>query len=850
MRLAVWAASLAVGIALAISVVPTAVAVLAAVGIAAAVPLACLRAWSGFAAVATLVCGLGLGYHEVAILAAPAPVAEDKLVEVAGEIVQGADVELPAPEDETANAGGRQTSPGRCHVRIRARRVDGRPVDATLSLLVLGGVPDLAPGDWVQFSARLYLPRGFANPGVLDARLLARGQGIDLVAAVRSPGDLRRIDGRMNALSRCRRWAAVLRRAMARVISSHLREPAAGFVRTMVLGERSEVPERTEDGFRAAGATHVLSVSGLHLAVVVALFFRGVKWLLARRPSWSLHVPARSAASLLSLPACFFYTLLTGEAVATVRSAIMAAMVLGAAIVNRPVSLPAAIAAAAVILLVQSPSALLDVSFQLSFASVIGLGLFARWLIPTVQRRHSSRWQRMRAWLLGSFSASFAASLITTPLVAHHFGEITPAAPLGNLVLVPVVELVVLPCGLVGSLLALVHSWLGALPLLVAGLGSRLALFLAEVFRRLAPVALVRYPDWCETLLLVGTTCCWLQAAAARAHRRRRWFVVGAVAGLLAAGSLVGREIGRRTERDLRVTFLDVGQGDSALVEGPGGFAALIDGGGRYDNSFDTGARIVEPVLRARGITRLDLVVLSHPHPDHMNGLFRILRRFPVGALWQNGDDGGNLAFHDLVRLAREQGVALPTPGVVERNGMTIEAVGPWFEGRIGAPPGLGANDASLVVRVRYAGRQILFTGDIGDEGEAWLLERRRKGITLHSDVVKVPHHGSRHASSDDLIDALAPSLAAVSAGRYNRFGLPSSAALDRYRRRGIEVRRTDRDGAITVGVNPAGDLRVACMRDCSLPWRADEDPPSSQAQAGLLSSRRTASVARPQPLR
>ncbi len=820
MHLALWAASLAVGIAVAVSATPVAIAVLAVTGSAALVPLGWLRARATMTAVVFLVGGLGLGWREKSLATASASVQEDKWVEVTGQVVRGADVEPgPAePVSEATEPQSRHTSAAarRCHLRVAIDKVDGKPAQGTLSLVVLGGLPDVAPGDWVRFPTRLYLARGFANPGLPDARLLARGQGIDFVASVREPGELRRIDGFAGPLARARRWAAGLRHAMALAIGSRLQEPAAGFVRTMVVGERSDVPEQTEDGFRAAGATHVLSVSGLHLAVVVALFFHAAKWLCARRPSWSLRVPAKVMASVLSLPTCLFYTLLTGEAVATVRSAIMAAMVLGATIVNRPVSLAAGIASAAIAILIESPLALLDVSFQLSFASVIGLGLFSRWLLPNGEHRAQTPCKRIRGWLLRSFSASFAASLVTTPLVTHHFGEITPAAPLGNLVLVPIVELLVLPCGLVGSLLALAHPWLGALPLLVAGFASRLALLLAEVFRRFAPVALVRYPTWCETLLLVGSASCILQAWAGTASRRKRWLVLGAVAALLAAGGLLSREVARLWNRDLRVTFLDVGQGDSALVEGPGGFVALVDGGGRYDNSFDTGARIVEPVLRARGITRLDLVILSHPHPDHMNGLFRILRRFPVAAFWQNGDDGNNPAYHDLVRLAGERGIPMPAPSLVERNGMVMEAVSPWLEDGIHAPAGLGSNDASLIVRVTHAGRQVLLTGDIGDDGEAELFEHRKKGTCLHSEVVKMPHHGSRHASSDQLIDALSPSLAVVSAGRYNRFGLPSPVALGRYVRRGIEVLRTDRDGAVTVIVDPAGILGVVCANNCS----------------------------------
>jgi competence protein ComEC len=284
---------------------------------------------------------------------------------------------------------------------------------------------------------------------------------------------------------------------------------------------------------------------------------------------------------------------------------------------------------------------------------------------------------------------------------------------------------------------------------------------------------------------------------------------------LLAGTSLAVHEVVRRTSGDLRVTFLDVGQGDAALVEGPHGFVALVDGGGRYDNTFDTGARIVEPVLRARGISRLDLVILSHPHPDHMNGLLRILKRFPVGALWTNGDDGNNPVYRALMTLATEQRVPTPAPTELIRDGLTVSPIGPWLDGRIGVPPGLGTNDASLVVRLSFAGQRILLAGDIGEEGEAELLDRFAARTDLGCDVLKMPHHGSRHASGEAFLDAVSPRLAIASAGKYNRFGLPSPAALGRYARRSILVLRTDRDGAVGITVDESGNLRTTCARGC-----------------------------------
>jgi competence protein ComEC len=275
------------------------------------------------------------------------------------------------------------------------------------------------------------------------------------------------------------------------------------------------------------------------------------------------------------------------------------------------------------------------------------------------------------------------------------------------------------------------------------------------------------------------------------------------------------RDLRRRTSDEMRVTFIDVGQGDSALLEGPGGFVMLVDGGGRYDDSFDTGARVVEPVLRARGIRRVDLVVLSHPHPDHLNGLLRVLARFEVGVLWTSGDDGRNPKYGELLALALQQGVATPEPSRFDRKGMRVEPLGPWVGDRVAPPPGLDTNNASLVVRASYAGRAVLFTGDIGVDGEAELVARGETGLVVASDVVKVPHHGSRTSSGDEFLAAAQPSMAVVSVGKHNTFHLPNAATLSRYAARGVRMQRTDRDGAVTVTVDAQGRLWVACVRGC-----------------------------------
>jgi competence protein ComEC len=380
--------------------------------------------------------------------------------------------------------------------------------------------------------------------------------------------------------------------------------------------------------------------------------------------------------------------------------------------------------------------------------------------------------------------------------------------------LIPLVELVVVPCGLVGALLAAIHPLLGWILLAVAERGAEAALWVGALFRSWAPVFHVRFPNLLETVTLMAGGALGLRAIA-KGSDRPRWIAGGAAVLVgIAATSLIARDVLRRNRNDLEVTFLDVGQGDAALVQGPGGFTALVDGGGTHDGSFDPGERVIEPYLRTLGVNRLDLVVLSHPHPDHMNGLARVLHRVEVGALWTSGDDGRNPAYRDLIATARARGVLLPEPERVDKGSFWLEPIGPWLGDHIAVPPGVSVNDASLVVRVGFGARSVLFSGDVEADGEAELVGRGAAGLPIRSDVLKVPHHGSRTSSTEDLLDAVGPRLAVISLGRSNRFSFPAPEVLDRYRQRGIEVLRTDRHGALSVTISVDG-IRTTCARGC-----------------------------------
>lgn len=637
------------------------------------------------------------------------------------------------------------------------------------------------PGERIAVHGRLTAPRGSSGPGQPDRAemLAARGARLELVAT-----RVERLVDAPGPIDRVWRWAADTQAAWSsRIAHAGGDREALAALRGIVVGDRADIPEALDARWRAVGIYHVLSVSGLHLAVIAGLAFAVLRRLAAASPFGGRIRTARWAAPP-ALAIAVAYTLVTGAQIATVRALIVIALVLVAAMLDRPLKLLDALGVAAICVLAWRPADLFDPSFQLSFSAAIALAT-----VPRLER----------GWLVRGAVTTAWVTLATAPLTAYHFHQVTPGGIAGNLVLTPLLELVALPLALAGVVLA----W--DLPIRIAAFLVEQVDVVAGWLEHALPLGRIAIAHGMIVIVLVAVSL-WL---ASRTRRTRADAVGWAL--LCVTWTLAGSPA---ASGELRVTFVDVGQGDAAIVELPDGAVWLVDAGG-HANARDRATasapgKTIARTLAVYGKRRVDLAIVSHPHPDHYLGLAGL--DVPVEELWsaRELEPAGERGFGAATRhIARRTHPALGVARV--QAGVELVVWAPRYQGAPGTPeigaadPVRSVNDNSLVIELRYRGRSILFAGDLEAEGEEALVAAGVPAV----DVVKVAHHGSPTSSTPAFVAATRPALAVISCGRANQFGFPAPAVVERWRAVGAAIARTDLDGTVTVRVDAAGHLAV-----------------------------------------
>ncbi|MHB1844866.1 MAG: MBL fold metallo-hydrolase [Deltaproteobacteria bacterium] len=629
-------------------------------------------------------------------------------------------------------------------------------------------------------------PARLVNPGSGDGSEAFRSRGIERVGSLPDGAGVVVIgDGGPSLLGRAGR----ARRAFAAWAAEALSPgDATDVALSASSGARGRLSPDLADRLRLTGLGHLALPGAFALAVLLVLARLLWRWLWARSERLTLALPAGRAADLACLPLPALWALAIGPEGSPLRAAALATGWLFARAIGRgrPRGLHPWTLAALVTLALEpawaSDPRLLQLAALLLGLWVMGPPLAARLggppSAPALRRTLGALVAYVLAGTLASLPLAFASG--------HRLALLSPAAQL--LGLVPAALLAA--TSLLARLAFLVSPAVALIPLALAHVAARALVALAA--SSAAPALPMPEPSpWLWPALALGV----LSLGLALRGQRRALLPAVALALVFAGGLAFERQARRGI---LRLTFLSVGQGDGEVIELPDGETLVLDAGGSPTGSFDPGREIVAPYLWSRGLWSLRAAILSHPHPDHANGLPFLLSSFEVGELWSTGQPCAIAACEAIDRIARERSIPRRRFGsrreAFQLGGVTFEALHPI--GPEGYLPELGENDNSLVLRLTYGAFTALLPGDVEAPAEERLLA---SGDDLHATWLKAPHHGSDTSSTGAFIARVAPQAVVFCVGPRNHFGFPRPEIVERYRAVGARTIRTDLDGAVTV---------------------------------------------------
>jgi len=580
------------------------------------------------------------------------------------------------------------------------------------------------------------------------------------------------------------------RGSLNRYISGRFNGDSAALISAMTTGDTSALTDEIRDAFNATGLAHILSISGTHFGLFSVMLFGLFAFLIKRLPykylqRLTIYLSPSQAAALLSIPFMVMYLGISGGSIPAVRSFIMISLFLFGLLIGRRGFWLNSLLFAAVVLVVWDPEVLSSLSFQLSFIAVlfIGFSLEKNEAVEDVSEPEDKR-SRIVRYMKNAVVLSAAASLGTAPLAASYFHYVSLVSPLSNLVVVPLIGFVLVPLSLLSSFAYIFsgHYIFAPLVAVTADLSVALVKFFAGI-----PYAELRVPAFPSALYIFFYIGFLLYLVLGR---NKKMLALPLVPFCVYAILVLSEK------KELGVTFVDVGQGDSAVIELPDRKTIVVDTGrtGKETAAF----------LRYRGKRDIDALVLTHSHPDHTGGMGYLMKNFNVHEIWDNG----RISYPpDLHITARHR--ILERGDSVETAAYRIVVLHPYREFyTLSEDRYSEENSSSLVLKVMGKKRSFLFAGDIEEEAEEDIAHLK---AWLPSDVIKIPHHGSRTSAADGFLAGVSPAIAVISVGRDNSFGHPSQEVLQALE--GKKIFRTDRDGAVKI-VEREDDLLVKTCRD------------------------------------
>lgn len=694
-------------------------------------------------------------------------------------IVEGVIASLPEPAAMSPSKG---QSRSRFHFVPDSLHWQGEPQPLPTKLLLswYQNPPILHAGERWRLKVRLKRPHGFMNPGGFDYEAWLFQQGIRAKGYVRVPGKRNRAENINQRLAPAASAYPVhqLREGLrARIQAALQQHPLSGIVLALAIGDRQLIDRDQWQVLMRTGTNHLVAISGLHVGLVAGFAFFLMRRLWRTSASLVNRWPAAKAGAIAALLAAAIYALLAGFSVPTQRALVMVAVVMLAVLLQRQTRPSSMLALAMILVLGIDPLAVLSPGFWLSFGAVavILYGMSGR----LAMRSAWWKWGRVQ-WLV-------AVGLF--PALVLLFQKASIVAPLANLLAVPWVSLVTVPLTLLGSLLLgvlpVVGEWLLGLSLWsLDGLWWWLEMLSQWSFAQWQQAAPV---GWALGVSLLGIA--WLLAPRGVPAR---W--VGAVWLLpLVFVSPVSLPQG-----EARFTLLDVGQGLATVVQTQN-HVLVFDAGPRFSSGFNTGEVVVAPYLLAQGRNYIDTLIVSHADNDHIGGVASLLASLPVQQVLSS----------EPQKILGAKAQACKVGQQWQWDGVQFEMLSPvqgLYTGR------RKRNNSSCVLRIQAGKHSVLLTGDIERAAEQEITQRLAE--KLKSDVLVVPHHGSKTSSSVAFVASVAPDIALFPVGYRNRYGFPKNDVVQRYRDRNIRLFDTANHGAIEILLGGETGLnRIASFR-------------------------------------
>jgi competence protein ComEC len=672
-------------------------------------------------------------------------------------------------------------------------------------------------GDRVRFFCYLRKPSNFNNPGSFDYVRYLSFKNVFVTAFLRDDSGVTKTGEGFGNLFLLK--ADSYRIRIRSLIDDAVPSPAGDVLRALILGDKGMLPHEIREQFIKLGIAHLLAISGLHVGIVAFVSYLFFNLLFRVYHKVLLYVDIFKCSVFLSIFPVLFYCLIAGFQLPTLRAALMVLLYMVSLLIGRKQDILSTLFAAGLVILILMPTSIYEVSFQLSFSAVFFIIILVPAMKEMFKKNEDDLFPEKRSWIKtnflnwvgGSSAATAAAILGTVPLIIIFFHRFSLSGFISNLLIVPFVGFTIIPVGLMATILlpvscsfsVFLFKWAGAL---------------IDILLKFTKV----WSDLCSWEILVSIPALWeiccyyalLMLFPFFVKRKKIivFFVIAAVFVLieLAAGFYNDNRSGL-----LKVTFLDVGNGDAALVEFPKGKVMLIDGGGFRDGSFDVGKEIIAPVLHKKKIKKVDYAVLSHPHMDHMGGLPYIIENFKVDEFWYNGEKSFLALYGRLMRAVEENNVEIKICSnvfpVMVIDGVQLEIISPFEKNDLFSSGSYeDVNNNSLVIRLIFGTVSFLFTGDILSDREKILED---KVPNLFSNILKIPHHGSSGSSEENFARKVSPDFAIVSCRLFGEKTELAENILNIYKELGSKVIRTDLRGAVEIETDGT-EYSVNCLKN------------------------------------